>query len=248
MSDISNKFTDKVIIICPTYERRKVLPILIHQFTYQDYPPDLLQLIILDDSKITNEDIFNNIDIRVRSRIIYLYNKKKRTIGEKRNILNDLAKNFGAKYIVCFDDDDYYPPNRVSYGVLRLKESNYLIGGSSALPIYYPTLNEIYLIGPFINKIYYGHATNGTLIYDVNYLNNNSYNNNDTYNEETVFLRKFKTQLLQLEYFNVMLCIAHSKNTVEKNKLISNGKKLDINLKDIIKDHYLLDFFEKLSD
>jgi hypothetical protein len=239
-------FTDLVYIICPTYNRRKFLKNLINIFSDQIYPSHLLYLIILDDSDNTNQDIIDNLDIDLKCRIIYIYDENKKTIGHKRNILNNLAKDFCAKYIVCFDDDDYYPPYKVAYGVYNLKNSNYLISGSSILPIYYIHLKKIYLYGPFLNKINYGHATNGTLIYDVEYLKNNSYDDNDTSGEEKKFLNNFKVHLLQLNYNYVILCIAHTTNTVDKNNLISSGKLTNYNLECFIENKSILNFYVKL--
>ncbi len=236
-------FTDKVIIITPTYNRRKFLPILIYQFIKQTYPKHLLSIIILDDSDVSNQDIIDNLDIEVQSRILYIYDNEKKTIGQKRNKLNDIAKSLDAKYIVCFDDDDYYPVNKISYAIYQLKRTGYLICGSSAIPIYYTQLKEIYLIGPFINRIHYGHANNGTLIYDVKYLDNNRYNDNDTQGEERYFLRNYKISLLQIPYNYTILCIAHNNNTVDKNSILNIGKRIESKFSDIINDPYLLEFY-----
>jgi hypothetical protein len=154
----------------------------------------------------------------------------------------------GCTYIVCFDDDDYYPPDRVEYGVRRLEETGYLIGGSSALPVYYPELDKIYLIGPFLNKIYYGHATNGTLIYHVNFLDNHRYSDTDTKAEEMKFLNNFKVSLLQIPYEHVMLCIAHQTNTVNKQELLGSAKELNLNIEDVIKDMHLLTYYKNIRN
>lgn len=239
-------FNDKVIIITPTYNRRKFLPILIYQFLKQTYPKHLLSIIILDDSDVSNQDIIDNLENDVKSRILYIYNSEKKTIGHKRNILNDMAKSLDAKYIVCFDDDDYYPINKISYAIYELKRTGYLISGSSAMPIYYTHLKKTYLIGPFINKINYGHASNGTLIYDVKYLDNNRYNDSDTKGEERHFLRNYKLSLLQIPYNYVILCIAHNSNTIDKNGIINTEKLIDINISNIINDTYLLEYYLNL--
>lgn len=235
-------YSDKVIIICPTYERRFFLPTLIYQFSYQTYPKDFLYMIILDDSDNSNIDLFENLDDNIKNRIIYIHDTEKKTIGAKRNILNNMAKKLKANYIVCFDDDDYYPPNKILYAIEQLKKSNYLICGCSELPIYYTNLNEIYIIGPFNNKFYPGHASNGTLIYDIKYLDNHSYNDNDTKAEEKYFLNNFKIKLLQLPYQNVILCISHNNNTINKTKLINNNK-LNISINEYIKDDNLINFY-----
>jgi len=241
-------FLNKVIIICPTYNRRKFLPNLIYQFCYQTYPKELLSMIILDDSLESNEDLFNLLDNDILARILYIHDKEKKPIGAKRNILNDIAKMMDCTYIVCFDDDDYYPPDRVEYGVRRLEETGYLIAGSSALPVYYPELDKIYLIGPFINKIYYGHATNGTLIYNVKFLDTHRYLDTDTKAEEMKFLNNFRINLLQLSYEHVMLCIAHNSNTVNKYELLKSAKELNLKIEQVIMDTKLLNFYKNITN
>ena len=243
---MTDSLLKKVIIICPTYNRRKFLPNLIYQFSYQTYPKELLTLVILDDSDISNEDIINSLDNDVFIRILYLYDNLKKTIGHKRNILNDIAKSMSCSYIVCFDDDDYYPPNKIEYGVKKLEETRYLICGSSTLPIYYPDLNKIYISGPFLNKIYYGHATNGTLIYHVKYLDTHRYSDLDTIAEEMKFLNNFKISLLQIPHEYVILCIAHNSNTVNKYNLINTAKEFHLKIEDIITNLNLLNFYKNL--
>jgi hypothetical protein len=244
----SKKYNYKVCIVCPTYNRRIFLPILIYQFNYQDYPKELLQLLILDDSDISNQDIIDNLDDELKSRIIYKYDNNKKPIGQKRNILNKMALENNAEYIVCFDDDDYYPSNRVYYAIDELEKKKYIIGGSSTLLIYYPKIDKIYLVGPFINKINYGHATNGTLVYHIKYLENNSYDDNTSIAEERKFLRNYKIPLLQLDYNNVMICMSHKTNTVDKNilKKNSNAKEIYKNINEYILDDYLLKFYKNL--
>ena len=245
-NNMENKL-DKVIIITPTYNRKNFLPTLIYQFYYQDYNKDYLSMIILDDSNVSNQGFFDSLRSDIKSRITYIYDSNKKTIGAKRNLLNNMAVANGADYIVCFDDDDYYPPYRVSYGVSKLKESNYLIGGSSGLLIYYPEYEKIYLLGPFINKVYTGHALNGTLIYNKKYLDDNSYDDSDTQTEEKKFLKNFKATVFQFDYDKVMICMSHNSNTINKKNILASAKETKFKLEDFIKDNLLLEFFRHLE-
>ena len=97
-----------VSVVTPTYNRRKFLPILIHLYNMQSYPANLRELIILDDSPTTNEDLIPKDDPHIR----YYYQSEKMTLGEKRNKLNELAK---GDIIICFDDDDYHHPDRIKH-------------------------------------------------------------------------------------------------------------------------------------
>jgi hypothetical protein len=235
--------TDNAIIIVPTYNRKHFFPSLFYQFEYQDYPKHLLKMIILDDSDISNQDYIDSLNIDIKDRVTYIYNEIKNTIGKKRNLLNNYAIEHGADYIICFDDDDYYPPDRVSYSIKSMKENNYHICGSSALLIYFQKLNKIYIHKSIVNKFFYGHACNGTLAYTKEYAKYNKYNDNKTYGEEKEFLRNFKIKLLQLDYTKVMLCIAHNLNTVDKYTYINNYDEYQYKIEDIIKNDFLLDFF-----
>ena len=241
---------NKIFVLCPTYNRRKFLPYLIYQFNYQTYSKELLTLLILDDSEKSNIDIINTInDIDLRSRIIYMHTNDKKPIGAKRNILNSIAKNLGAEYIVCFDDDDFYPPIKIESDVKMLIDSNYLIGGLNTMLIYYPHLNKIYRYGPkmtyFIKVFAKGLATNGTLVYNINYLNYGSYNNEAKYAEETQFLQKYRIKICNFNMFNYIL-ISHNTNTVEKLQFLERGIELNIDINDLVKDNFLLNFYKNL--
>ncbi len=72
-----------VSVICPTYNRRQFLPNLIHQFNYQTYPQEYMELIILDDSPESNADI-----IPSQANIKYTHLKEKLILGKKRNLIN----------------------------------------------------------------------------------------------------------------------------------------------------------------
>jgi hypothetical protein len=241
MTDIIH---DKVVVICPTYNRRFFLPTLIYMFDYQTYNKKLCHLIVLDDSDTSNSDLFDGLSEDLKFRITYIYDNKKQTIGAKRNHLNKLAKKMGANYIVCFDDDDYYPKNKISYAVQKLKESKYKICGSSKMLIYYPKNNILSSIGPFVNHIYPGHATNGTLAYHVEYLLNHCYSETDNKNEENIFLNNWSVQLLQLPSEFVIICMVHGANTVSKDSL--NLFDIGFDISHFIDDENLLNFFKNL--
>ena len=242
MCDIIEKFNNKVVVITPTYNRRHFLPLLIYQFNYQDYPKELLSLIILDDSDESNEDIIDLSD----ERMTYIYCKEKKTIGEKRNILNRLALEKNADYIVCFDDDDYYPSDKISYSVKALEDSRYNIGGASKILIYDVINKDLYENVSLVNRVFPGHASNGTLIYYRKYAEQNSYDDNARYNEEKQFLRNYRVQLLQLDHLKTIICISHDKNTIDKHKL--NLIKHDKTIDNYITDRYILDFYNNYKN
>lgn len=203
-----------VSVITPTYNRREHLPYLIYQFNYQTYPKHLMELIIIDDSIVTNEDIIPKDD----SRIKYIYLPEKIFLGKKRNMLNSMAK---GDIIVCMDDDDYYSKERVSHAVFKLtSQPKIKIAGSTNLHIFYPHIQKIYKFGP------YGpyHGTNGTMAYKKSYLEDHNYIEEKEKAEEGHFTNDFKEPMVQLDPYKTMLCLAHDCNTVEKTAFIPSGQ------------------------
>lgn len=240
--DQTNKYTHNrpfVSVIVPSYNRREFLPYLIHQFNYQTYPKELMELVIVDDSPQSNEDLIPKDDQRIR----YIHVPEKMPLGRKRNMLNDLAK---GDIIVCMDDDDFYSPERVSHAVTKLQGSKALIAGSTELHIYYPQLDKIYRFGPYNPN----HSTNGLMSYKKEYLKTHRYIDDAPKAEESHFTNKFTEPMVQLDTFKVMCCIAHQNNTVEKTTFIPQGKLTNIKLKDFFKkgDKVMLERIKQLRE
>jgi len=223
VKEIRNGTQPFVSVICPTYNRRDFLPNLIHQFNYQTYPQMYMELIILDDSPESNADI-----IPLQANIKYTHLPEKLILGKKRNTLNSLAT---GDIIVCFDDDDYYAPERVAHAVTKLNSTKCKIAGSSIIHIYYSKLDKIYQFGPYAPY----HGTNGTMAYTQDYLKTHSYLDDKTQAEEAHFTNNFSEPMAQLDPHRVMLCIAHDKNTVDKDQFLQQGKETSMKLNKFFK-------------
>jgi glycosyltransferase involved in cell wall biosynthesis len=229
-----------VSCICPTYNRRKFLPNLLKIFNEQTYPKNYMELIIIDDSDVSNQDLIDDhIKKYPDNNIKYVYSKERILLGKKRNMLNDMST---GDYIVCFDDDDYYPPERVSHAIIKMLTENVNLAGSSILHIYYTKTGEIREYGPY-GKF---HATNGTFAYHKSFLKNHKYDEKATKQEEPYFLNNFTCPMVQLSPMKTMLCIAHQNNTFDKDNIKNVGKLTNYKLKNFIKNKELLDFYKKI--
>jgi len=226
-----------VSVICPTFNRRKFLPYLIHQFNSQTWPQETMELIILDDSDVSNADIIPSQD-----NIKYVYSNERILLGKKRNLLNRLTK---GKYIVCFDDDDFYSMERVEHAVTTLLNTTALIAGCTIMNVYYPKYDKFLTFGPYNNN----HGTNATFAYAREYICEHYYQNEKTMGEEAFFTNNFSVPLIQLEPRKTMICLAHNDNTVEKDKFISVGKAQDIPYDNFFytNDKYMLDWINELK-
>jgi glycosyltransferase involved in cell wall biosynthesis len=231
-----------VSCICPTYNRRRFLPFLLQIFNNQTYPKDRRELIIVDDSPESNADIIKqyNVDKNIR----YYHVKEKMKLGKKRNYINSLVK---GEYVVCFDDDDYYPPERISHAITMLQSTKRQVAGSTRISIYYTALDKIYEFGPYGPN----HATNGTFAYHRDFLQNHKYEDDANMAEEKYFLKEYSEPMVQLDPYKTILCISHAANTFDKHNVIHSGRETGMKLKQVVKgknDKYLIDFYKSLHE
>jgi len=224
-----------VSVVTPTYNRRRFLPHLIACFNHQTYPKDRMEWIILDDGTDSVEDIFKGLPVR------YIREEEKQTIGTKRNRLNRESK---GSIIVAMDDDDYYPPERVSAVVAAFRTNPKIeLAGSSEIYMYYSDIKVIYRLGPYNPN----HATNGTMAYRSSYAKTHLYDETVTHAEEKSFLEDYRHPMIQLNPMKVMLVMSHSDNTFDKRKMREQEspvvRKTAMKIRDFIREKPLRDFF-----
>lgn len=203
-----------VSICTVTYNRQKFLPLLQNCIASQTYPHTLLDWVIVDDSDNDEPAFKPDPTLGIRSKLIKL--PQKVALGKKRNLSHDYCM---GEIIVYMDDDDYYPPQRVSHAVERLLGSNALIAGSSRLPIFFIPEMELWLAGPYGDN----HATAGTFAFKRALIRQAHYDETKTFAEEKSFLKNYKLPMTQLDPSQTIICIGHDRNTFEKRNLISKG-------------------------
>ncbi|MBC8075789.1 MAG: glycosyltransferase, partial [Chloroflexales bacterium] len=99
-----------VSCIMPTYNRHRFVPQAIAYFLRQDYPNR--ELIIVEDGAESAAPL-----IPPDPRIRYVRLPGRQSIGAKRNFACDLA---AGEIVICWDDDDWYGPRRISQQVAPL--------------------------------------------------------------------------------------------------------------------------------
>jgi glycosyltransferase involved in cell wall biosynthesis len=227
-----------VSVLTPTYNRRPFIPWSIKCMKNQDYPKSRIEWIILDDGSDSIEDLVKDIPF-----IKYHRYEEKMNIGKKRNILNKLAT---GDYIVAWDDDDFYPPGRLSHSVETLvRNPKATIAGASECYMWYSDIKKIYKVGPYGEN----HGTNGTMAYTKGYKERHIYDEYVLNAEEGSFTGGFKETMAQLNPKHVILVTSHSMNTFDKRSLRGGNKLIqptDQKISDWIKDKELLMFFENV--
>lgn len=215
-------------VITPTYNRSKYFAAALDCYLTQTYPLNRREWIILDDGTEQLDEILAKAPAEARIKLIKL--TERLTIGAKRNRLNAEAT---GDIIVCWDDDDYYPPERLSHIAQSFLQNPRIdLAGSSTMYIYFQDDQSIWQTGPFGPT----HATAGTLAYRKRYATAHKYDETVRFAEETSFLESYRWPMIQLDPRKSILCIAHAANTYSKDSLRhAPNKKTAFKLRDFIR-------------
>lgn len=233
-----------VSVCTPTFNRRPFIEYMIKCFNHQDYPKDRMEWIIIDDGTDKIGDLVSQLP-----EVKYFSYDKKMPLGEKRNIMHEKTK---GSILVYMDDDDYYPPTRVSHAVEKLRSNPAaLCAGTSEIYIYFKHINKMYQFGPYGPK----HATAGTFAFKRDLLKDHSYENNASLAEEKAFLKNYTVPFVQLDPLHSILVFSHDHNTFDKKKLLDNqdpnfvkesSKTVDMFIKDSEMKDFYINKIEKL--
>jgi len=202
-----------VSICTPTFNRRPFWEYAIKCFNHQDYPKDKMEWIIIDDGTDKIKDLVCNI-----SQVKYFEYDTKMPLGKKRNLMHEKSK---GDIIVYMDDDDYYPPERVSHAVnMLLTHPNALCAGASEIYIWFKHIQKMFQFGPYGPN----HATAGTFAFKREMLRDHKYEEHAALAEEKAFLKNYSVPFVQLEPKKTILVFSHIHNTFDKKKLLEHGE------------------------
>ncbi len=230
-----------VSICTPTFNRRPFIRNLIKCVDSQTYPREKMEWIIIDDGTDKIEDMVSHHPL-----VSYFKFDKKMSLGKKRNVMH---KKTRGSIIVYMDDDDYYPPERVSHAVEMLqKNPSALCAGSSEMYIYFKDTNQMVQFGPYGPN----HATAGTFAFRKELLNGHQYNDDACLAEEREFLKGYTVPFVQLDSMKTILVFSHRHNTFDKRTLLkdpfSNVMRLSKKMvQDFIADVSIVDFFMNID-
>lgn len=232
-----------VSVVTPTWQRAAFLPYLIYMFRYQDYPAERRELIVLDDSPTSRLSIINALTHNQPERynIRYIHHSERLKLGRKRNMLNALAR---GEYIVCMDDDDFYPADKLSYTIEMMQRHGALISGSDRIPVWYSHIDRVFKTRRFGKQ----HILNGTFCYHRNYLKKHRYDDECQLGEEQAFTHNFTVKPLQLPGERTILCVSHSDNTFDKDFVLGSCEPTPTTLADIVRDPTLLAWYQRLHN
>ena len=222
------------IVTITQYSRRKCLTNLAELIKQQDYN-NIIEWVIVEGSHHSDDAIANEkyivsqwktlVLLPFNLEILYIPFEKKQHLSDLRNIGNNSCH---GDIIVCMDDDDYYPPCRVSHAVFRLINSSALIAGCSNAYIYFYLYNRLFQFRKFGEN----HSTNNCMAYKREYLKNHSHLTGLDKAEESSFTNDFTEPMVQLDAGQTIVISGHNMNTVDKDWLCNSekSKKMAIEL------------------
>ena len=139
-----------------------------------------------------------------------------RSIGSLRTECLKLALEAGAEYIVFWDDDDYYPPTRISTGVnALLNKPTADIAASSRMMLLLVRENVMLETGPFGDS----HGTAATYTIRRRYAETHTFPDARR-GEELGFTNQWTASMVQVPSEETIVVIGHGRNTVDKSAIL----------------------------
>jgi len=204
----------KIVACTPTKNRRWAWEFSKWCMNSQTMKPDAW--VIVDNSSCPADDWSVARD---HPGVVYERVYGNQPIGWMRNRCLELALEQGADYILFWDDDDYYPPTRVSSGVNALEANPGAdMAGSTVMYLLLTRENVLMTTGPFHDN----HATAATHTIRRAYAETHRFNPTAERGEEREFTRDWTAKIVQVPADQTIVVMGHGRNTVDKSDLLRN--------------------------
>lgn len=215
----------KVVACTPTKDRRWTYAFSNACMNAQVRKPDVW--IVVDNSSTPAQDWSLS---RQNPLVVYERILGQQPIGALRNRCLELALAQGADYIVFWDDDDYYPPTRISSGLAALEaDPTADLAGSSKMYVLLTRENVLMTVGPYGPK----HATAATWTIRRSYAETHRFDPTKTKGEELTFTNQWTASLVQVAPEDSIVVMGHTRNTVDKSDVL---KRPQVYLASIVND------------
>lgn len=203
----------RISVLTPTFNRSKFLPLYLYNLVAQSYPHDKIEVCIYDDGTEPFCDPKEVQKMIFPMKLVYYHDKNKKTIGEKRNYL--VKKLATSKVLIFQDDDDIYMNDYIKYSYDTLKENKAGLVGSNGMIFCYPE-KDFKLTGIKCKKLFQIHEA--TMCFTRKYFNSMGGFTKSSQGEGKDMIKNQKHNVFETDINYVMICIAHSGNTVDKQQ------------------------------
>ena len=222
--------TPDITILVPTWNRSNFLPLFLMNLKSQTYPHKNIKIIIDDDGSerfISDEQQIK--DFLHPITLTYITDKPKRTIGKKRH---DLIKSCKTKIFCFMDDDDIYIPTYLQHSYEVMKEKKVGCVGSDKMIFCMTQKNfDIHAIDCG-NKARLIHEA--TIMMTQKFYRASCGFENSSQGEGANLFTGHTKDVAISDINKIMVCVAHTGNTVAKEQFATDLNKLDIEMTDDI--------------
>jgi len=202
-----DKTNPLVSIVTPTYNRQDIFRIA--KYVWNSFTYENREWIIVDDSPTP----MNNLPID--NRIKYLYcGPERMTIGAKRNF--GIERSSG-EYIMCMDDDDFYPASTIEHRLELLKEQpDKQCSYASSIACY-----DIYRKFSFINtpSLFdppHKRISEATLFFKKDFWMDRGFPNDIEKGEGENFIEGRYKRCLEIDWVGTIISLIHTNNISQK--------------------------------
>lgn len=228
----------KVAVVTPSYARDAFLAQTYRYFKSQQGDFAARRWFVLDDSENRSQHAFFNDD----DEVAYHWLAQRQTLGHKRNLLNDMAQEWGADIICSMDDDDWYGPEYLKDMTTILLASDRCFAGSGC--DYYFDANSGKIL--FIPAVRDETSCNGVLCYKTKVLQWRRYDDSARMAEEGRFLLN-EAILQHPDVKRIHMALAWKGNTVTKRNYVNTSRyHTDLTLDDFPMEEADRQFYRQL--
>lgn len=225
-----------VSILIPCYSRPNFLQLCLMNIKAQDY--DHNHLVVMFEECRSELPFIENIDMVKQHlypiKVIHNITDNRRTIGEKRNTL---IRKCQTDYFMFFDTDDLYLPSAVSHSITLLRNSpNAGIVGSDKMGFVFPLKNFLTTAincGDNFHMIHEPTICSTKTFFKGKGL---KFKRTSTGECEGMFSGLTREDVVISDVRNVMLCICHPENTIDKDMFSDTKRKIDIKIDPYLKE------------
>ena len=172
-----------------------------------------------EDAKLHAEDIAT---IKVPFTLRYLPYEAGLKLGGLRNRGNEACK---SDIIVCMDDDDFYPSDRIEHVVEQFRRNPSInIAGCSNVLLYDYSSKTMYQCIGFHGN----HSTNNAMAWRSIYLKTHKHDPEKSNAEEASFTNQFVENMIPLEPTKTVIVSSHTNNTFDKRNLIQFNPRFKV--------------------
>ena len=199
-----------ISLLTLVHNRKSFFPLAIKNFISFHYPPELIEWVIIDDSRSSEcvKELVPN-----DGRIKYFYLDTPINLGSKRNMSVRKASN---DILLIMDDDDYYPPEsiarRVNYHLQSQKECVCsTILGCFEINKYISMINV-----PPHQLAFEDRISEASLLFTRSFWERQPFREDSRGSEAKEFLAGRLSECLEVTWTGILVALLHSRNTSTK--------------------------------